>query len=97
MANEEHDDPAMFCSREMGRAARTVMGAATVAAQRQTAQKSAEAKQTAERAQTETQAVRQSNKGKRDAAKRRKRQEQAWAAKSGPVVTRQMTDEERDR
>ncbi len=39
----------------------------------------------------------QSNKGKRDAAKRRKRQEQAWAAKSGPVVTRQMTDEERDR
>ena len=39
----------------------------------------------------------QSNQGKKRDAKRRKREEQLWAAKSGPVVTRQVTDEDRHR
>ena len=61
MADGEHDDPAMFCSREIGRAGRAVMAGAATTAQRRAAQQTAEAKQSAERAQAETRALRASS------------------------------------
>lgn len=67
MADEDHDDPAMFCSREIGRAARTVMGGATVAAQRKSAEQTAQAKAATERAQAETHARRAAQAAERQA------------------------------
>lgn len=70
--SDEHDDPMMFCSREIGRAARTVAGGATVAAQRKTSEQTAQARQATERAQTETRALHalQETRAKRSEATR---------------------------